>query len=346
MPRRWPRPSNPGPRARWRAKAPAPRAWAPESFAGANPGRPTATVPTPALYPSYSAPSPLSLLPVLQLYIPDSSRRICRFHLGFGLGRSCVASDEPQGPTLGFPLKCVFKPLQPPARSLSPRTRKPPTSRSGGRRRTSQDELVTGWQQSRRPWRQEPQPPKVRRNSPPASSTPSKSPSPAPKGGIGTLGIGTLPAGRNGRLQISRTPGPGGPSITVASNSPIRDTRARDTNSQIPSHRRHGDTGKPGRPNRGAWKHGPRTTGKRAVRTQNGSVTPDLGASATTLGKPASCPATETPGEEKSSTLPYGKSRTYCHTAFVYGSLILQRQFKEGCTRMPGGQLDVSRESG
>ena len=30
----------------------------------------------------------------------------------------------------------------------------------------------------------------------------------------------------------------------------------------------------------------------------------------------------------------------------VCDELVLQRQFKEGCTRMPGGQLDVSRESG
>ena len=46
---------------------------------------PTATPPSPALSPSYPSPSPLSLVPVLTLCLPDSSRRKCGFHLGFGL---------------------------------------------------------------------------------------------------------------------------------------------------------------------------------------------------------------------------------------------------------------------
>ena len=46
---------------------------------------PTATPPSPALSPSYPSPSPLSLLPVLTLCLPDSSRPKCGFHLGFGL---------------------------------------------------------------------------------------------------------------------------------------------------------------------------------------------------------------------------------------------------------------------
>ena len=65
---------------------------------------PTATAPAPALSPSYSAPSPLSLLQILQLYIPDSSRRICRFHLGFSLATlRGNTRGSPQDPNTNLP---------------------------------------------------------------------------------------------------------------------------------------------------------------------------------------------------------------------------------------------------
>ena len=85
MPRRWPRRSGPGTGATERASVLSPGASAPSTSCCAHHPRPTATAPTPVLFLSYPSPSPLSLLQILQLYIPDSSRRICRFHLGFGL---------------------------------------------------------------------------------------------------------------------------------------------------------------------------------------------------------------------------------------------------------------------
>ena len=54
---------------------------------------PTATAPSPGLSPSYPSPSPLSLLPVLTLCLPDSNRRKCGFHLGFGLETFRLASS-------------------------------------------------------------------------------------------------------------------------------------------------------------------------------------------------------------------------------------------------------------
>ena len=85
VPGRWPRRSGPGTGATERATVLSPGASAPGTSCRAHHPRPTATAPSLVLSPSYPSPSPLSLLPVLQLYLPDSSRRKCGFHLGFGL---------------------------------------------------------------------------------------------------------------------------------------------------------------------------------------------------------------------------------------------------------------------
>ena len=60
-----------------------PGAPAPDTSCCAHQPNPTATAPSLVLSPSYPSPSPLSLFHVLTLCLPDSSRRICRFHLGF-----------------------------------------------------------------------------------------------------------------------------------------------------------------------------------------------------------------------------------------------------------------------
>ena len=85
VPGRWPRRSGPGTGAIVRATVLSPGASAPGTSCCAHQPSPTATPPSPALSPSYPSPSSLSLLPVLTLCLPDSSRRKCGFHLGFGL---------------------------------------------------------------------------------------------------------------------------------------------------------------------------------------------------------------------------------------------------------------------
>ena len=85
MPGRWPRRSGPGTGATEHATVLSPGASALGTSCCAHQPSPTATAPSPALSPSYPSPSPLSLLPVLTLCLPDSNRRKCGFHLGFGL---------------------------------------------------------------------------------------------------------------------------------------------------------------------------------------------------------------------------------------------------------------------
>ena len=92
VPGRCPRRSGPGTGATVRATVLSPGASALGTSCCAHQPSPTATPPSPALSPSYPSPSPLSLLPVLTLCLPDSSRPKCGFHLGFGLGRDSVDS--------------------------------------------------------------------------------------------------------------------------------------------------------------------------------------------------------------------------------------------------------------
>ena len=100
VPGRWPRRSGPGTGATVRATVLSPGASALGTSCCAHQPSPTATAPSPGLSPSYPSPSPLSLLPVLTLCLPDSNRRKCGFHLGFGLayvneepGRVDIVSD-------------------------------------------------------------------------------------------------------------------------------------------------------------------------------------------------------------------------------------------------------------
>ena len=83
MPGPWPRRSCPGTGATGHATVLSPGASAPDTSCCAHQPSPTATAPSLVLSPSYASPSPLSLFHVLTLCLPDSSRRICRFHLGF-----------------------------------------------------------------------------------------------------------------------------------------------------------------------------------------------------------------------------------------------------------------------
>ena len=85
VPGRWPRRSGPGTGATVRATVLSPGVSALGTSCCAHQPSPTVTPPSPALSPSYPSPSPLSLLAVLMLCLPDSGRRKCGFHLGFGL---------------------------------------------------------------------------------------------------------------------------------------------------------------------------------------------------------------------------------------------------------------------
>ncbi len=105
MPGPRPRRSCPGTGATEHASVLSPGASAPSTSCCARQPSPTATAPSQAVSPSYPYPypSPLSPLPVLTICLPDCSRPICRFHLGFGLegvsqGREAAA--QPAAPAL------------------------------------------------------------------------------------------------------------------------------------------------------------------------------------------------------------------------------------------------------